>query len=354
MTARYLVGRVGQAVLVLWAAYTLSFLLLNALPGDGILIKFENPELGLSADQVAMIREYYRVDDPLLLQYLHALSGTLRGDLGYSIETATPVADRIAAALPATLQLASLAFVAAAALAVLVALAASYARTPWLHNAISSIPSLFVSVPAFWLGIVLLQVFSFRLGWVPIIGAEGWQELVLPVATLAVPVSAPLAQIILRTLDDVATRPFVHVVEAKGASRWWTLTRHTARNSLLPVLTISGLLVAELVSGSVVTEAVFGRDGLGRLTTLAVSAQDLPVMQAIVLVAALAFVTVNLVVDLLYPVLDPRLRTGRTRPTPRPGPTASGHHPPDAPHAQRPEPATVPAAAGAGLEGARP
>src|SRR5690625_2927580 len=127
MTARYLVGRVGQAVLVLWAAYTLSFLLLNALPGDGILIKFENPELGLSADQVAMIREYYRVDDPLLLQYLHALSGTLRGDLGYSIETATPVADRIAAALPATLQLASLAFVAAAALAVLVALAASYA-----------------------------------------------------------------------------------------------------------------------------------------------------------------------------------------------------------------------------------
>ncbi|WP_152193150.1 ABC transporter permease [Georgenia satyanarayanai] len=316
MSARYVAGRVGQALVVLWAAYTLSFLLLGALPGDGILIKFENPELGLSADQIAAIREYYRVDDPLVLQYVHALAGTLQGDLGYSVETATPVLDRISAALPATLQLASLAFVVAAALAVVLALAASYARSPWLHNAITAIPSLFVSVPAFWLGIVLLQVFSFRLGWVPVIGAEGWQELVLPVLTLAVPVSAPLAQIVLRTLDDVATRPFVHVVEAKGASRWWTLSRHTARNALLPVLTISGLLVAELIAGSVVTESVFGRDGLGRLTNLAVAAQDLPVIQAIVLVAALAFVTVNLVVDLLYPVLDPRLRRARTTTAP--------------------------------------
>ncbi|WP_454086252.1 ABC transporter permease [Georgenia sp. Marseille-Q6866] len=316
MTARYVAGRVGQALVVLWAAYTLSFLLLGALPGDGILIKFENPELGLSADQVAAIREYYRVDDPLLLQYVHALAGTLQGDLGYSVETATPVLDRISAALPATLQLASLAFVVAAAVAVVLALAASYARSPWLHNTITAIPSLFVSVPAFWLGIVLLQVFSFRLGWVPVIGAEGWQQLVLPVLTLAVPVSAPLAQIVLRTLDDVATRPFVHVVEAKGASRWWTLSRHTARNSLLPVLTISGLLVAELIAGSVVTESVFGRDGLGRLTNLAVAAQDLPVIQVIVLVAALAFVTVNLAVDLLYPVLDPRLRRVRTTTAP--------------------------------------
>ena len=336
MTARYVAGRVGQALLVLWAAYTLSFLLLAALPGDGILIKFENPELGLSAEQVAMIREYYRVDDPLLVQYLHALSGTLRGDLGYSIETATPVAERIGTALPATLQLAGLAFVVAVGIAVLLALAATYLRRPWLHNAIVAVPSLFVSVPAFWLGIVLLQVFSFRLGWVPIIGAEGWQQLLLPVLTLAVPVSAPLAQVVLRTLDDVRTRPFVQVVEAKGASRWWTLSRHTARNSLLPTLTISGLLVAELVSGSVVTETVFARDGLGRLTNLAVAAQDLPVLQGIVLVAAAVFVTVNLAVDLLYPALDPRLRRARTtRPT----------TPPAA--------ATVPAA-GRPLEGARP
>lgn len=312
MSARYVLGRVGQALLVLWAAYTLSFLLLNALPGDGILIKFENPELGLSAEQIAMIRDYYRTDDPLLLQYLHALTGTLQGDFGYSIETATPVADRIAAALPATIQLAGLAFLGAVLIAVVVSLAATFPRHQWLRNTLAATPSLLISIPAFWLGIVLLQVFSFRLGWVPVIGGEDWQRLILPVVTLAVPVSAPLAQIILRTLDDVATRPFIRVVEAKGASRWWTLSRHTARNSVLPVLTISGLLLAELIAGSVVVETVFGRDGLGRLTNLAVSAQDLPVMQAIVVVAAAVFVTVNLVVDLLYPVLDPRLRTART------------------------------------------
>lgn len=322
MSTRYVLGRVGQAVVVLWAAYTLSFVLLNALPGDGILVKFENPELGLTVDQIAMIREYYRVDDPLVLQYVHTLLGLLGGDLGYSIETAAPVADRIGAALPATLQLAGLAFTLAVVLAVLVSVAATFARSPWLRNTIASVPSLLVSVPAFWLGIVLVQVFSFQLGWVPIIGADGWERLVLPTITLAVPVSAPLAQIILRTLDDVATRPFVRVVEAKGASRWWTLTRHTARNSLLPVLTISGLIVAELISGSVVVETVFARDGLGRLTNLAVSAQDLPVMQAVVVIAAAVFVTVNLAVDLLYPVLDPRLRTRKASTASRPAAVA--------------------------------
>ena len=248
------------------------------------------------------------MDDPLLIQYVHALLGALRGDFGYSIENAVPVLDRIEAALPSTLVLAGLAFVVAVVLAVGIALAAVYARSDRLRNAIGGVPSLFISIPAFWLGIVLIQTVSFQLGWVPVIGGEDWQKLILPVLTLAVPVSAPLAQILLRTLDDVGTSPFIAVVEAKGASRWWTLTRHTARNSLLPVLTISGLIFAELISGSVVVETVFARNGLGRLTNQAVTAQDLPVMQGIVVIAAAVFVLINLVVDLLYPVLDPRLR----------------------------------------------
>ena len=154
-------------------------------------------------------------------------------------------------------------------LAVGVALAAVYSRSDWLRNTLSGVPSLLISIPAFWLGIVLIQVLSFQLAWVPVIGGEDWQKLILPVITLAIPVSAPLAQIILRTLDDVETSPFVHVVESKGASRWWTLSRHTARNSLLPVLTISGLIFAELISGSVVVETVFARNGIGRLTNQA-------------------------------------------------------------------------------------
>ena len=305
---RYLIGRLGQAALVLWAAYTATFFLLSVLPGDGIMIAFENPEMGLSADQIAAIREYYRVDDPVLLQYVHALVGTVQGDFGYSITNAMPVADRLAAALPQTVQLAAAAFALALLLAAAIATASVFAPFAWVRRALDAVPSLFISIPAFWLGLVLIQVFSFQLGWVPMIGATPAEALVLPVITLAIPISAPLAQVFCRSLDEVATRPFVQVVTAKGASRSWILLRHTAKNALLPTLTISGLLVGELIAGSVVTETVFGRSGVGRLVNDAVAGQDLPVIQAVVLLSALVFVTVNLIVDLLFPVLDPRLR----------------------------------------------
>jgi peptide/nickel transport system permease protein len=313
MTARALLARVGQAVIVLLVAYTASFLLLNALPGDGVMIKFENPEMGLSPEQIAKLREYYGADVPVAYRYLHALDGTLRGDFGYSIENGMPVRERIAAAAPQTLVLATLAFLVALVVAWAVALGAFFSRKPWLRTVIASVPSLFISIPTFWLGIVLIQIVSFELGWVPVIGGSEVQRLILPVITLAVPISAPMAQIILRTFDDVRRRPFMHVVEAKGASQWWLLSRHAARNSLLPILTISGLVFAELLSGSVVTETVFNRNGLGSLTNKAVQAQDLPVLQAIVVIAATLYVVINLVVDLLYPVIDPRLRARSSR-----------------------------------------
>lgn len=312
MTA-HILRRVGQAVLVLWIAYTVTFFLLAALPGDGIMIKFESPEAGLSPEQIAAVRAYYRVDDPLILQYFHALLGTVQGDLGYSIVNGAPVRERLAAALPQTLQLASLAFVVAVLIAVLIAVASSFARFAWLRRLIQAIPSTFASVPAFWLGLVLIQVFSFQLGLVPMIGATPAEALVLPVLTLAVPISAPLAQVLVQSLDDVSARPFVHVLQAKGAGPGWLLARHTAHNALLPTLTIAGLLFGELIAGSVITETVFGRNGIGRLVNDSVAAQDLPMIQAIVLLSAVVFVVVNLIVDLLYPVLDPRLRTSGGR-----------------------------------------
>ncbi|WP_150306844.1 ABC transporter permease [Planctomonas psychrotolerans] len=305
---RYLAGRIGQAVLVLWAAFTLSFVLLQALPGDAIMIKFENPELGLSPDQIAELRLYYGADQPLILQYFQTLVGFLSGDFGYSVETGTPVIERIAEGLPATAQLATAAFLLAVVLAVTIAFVSSYTRFAWLRTVLLGVPSLFVSIPTFWLGILLIQVFSFQLGLVPTIGGTDAQLLILPVITLAVPISAPLAQVLCRSLDEVYTRPFVSVAVAKGASRQWVLWRHVARNALLPTLTIAGLTIGELIAGSVITETVFGRNGIGRLTEQAVTAQDIPVLQAIVILAAFVFVTVNLLVDLLFPILDPRLK----------------------------------------------
>ncbi|GAA3600295.1 ABC transporter permease [Klugiella xanthotipulae] len=303
----YILRRLGQAVIVLLAAFTGSFLLLQALPGDALLIKFENPELGLSPDQIAAIRESYGADIPLPVQFWHALTGFLSGDFGYSVQSGTAVRDLVAEVLPDTLRLAAFGFLAAVFLAVSIAFLSTFPRLAWVRGVLRSLPSLFVSVPVFWLGIVLIQVFSFQLGLIPVINPSPAQELILPVLTLAIPISAPLAQILTRSVDDTLLQPFVAVVRAKGASRTWVLTRNVATNALLPTLTIAGILCGELIAGAVVTETVFGRAGLGRLTEQAVAHQDTPVLQTVVLVSAVVFVVVNLVVDLLYPVLDPRL-----------------------------------------------
>lgn len=306
---RYLAGRIGQAALVLWAAFTLSFLLLQVLPGDAILIKFQNPDMGLSPAQIADMRAAYGADVPLWRQYLHSLGSVLHGDLGFSMQAGVPVTALLAANLPATLQLAVLGFAVALLLALIVAFASNLTGFGWLRSALQMLPSLFVSVPTFWLGIVLIQLFSFRLKLIPIINPGEWQGLILPIATLALPISAPLAQILIRCIDAVQTQPFVVVARAKGASRSGVLWRHVARNAMLPALTIAGMLFGELIAGALITETVFGRSGLGQLTQQAVVNQDVAVLQAIVLISATAFVIINLLVDLLFPLLDPRLKT---------------------------------------------
>ncbi|TDH60726.1 ABC transporter permease [Dankookia rubra] len=309
MMARHLAQRVGQALLVLAATFTLAFLLLQALPGDAVLIKFL--ELGLTPDQLAEIRLAYGADAPLWRQYLHTAGGFLTGNFGTSIRAGVPVAQLLAENLPATLLLAALAFAAASLLALLLAGLATLGGQSWLRGLVRSVPSLFVAVPVFWLGIMLIQLFSFQLGWISIISPEPWEELALPVATIAVPISAPLAQVLIRNIDAVLAEPFVAVARAKGASHAWVLRWHVARNALLPTLTMAGVLFGELLGGAVVTEAVFGLNGLGGLTQQAVANQDVAVLQAIVVVSAAAFVLINLAVDLLYPVLDPRLARGR-------------------------------------------
>ncbi|ELZ9929782.1 ABC transporter permease [Cronobacter malonaticus] len=311
MDGRYLAARVGQALLVLWASFTVSFVLLQLLPGDAIAIKFQNPELGLNAAQIAQMRTAYGADAPLWRQYLESLGGALRGDFGFSLQAGVPVSALLAASLPATLRLAALGFTLALVIAVLLAALSTLSYGRVLRRAFAALPSLFVAVPTFWLGITLIQLFSFQWRLIPVINPGFWEGLILPVMTLAVPISAPLAQLLIRNIDVVMHQPFVTVARAKGASHRGVLWRHVARNAMLPVLTVAGLLLGELIAGALVTETVFGLNGLGQLTRDAVNNQDLAVLQAIVLVAALGFVLINLLVDLLYPLLDPRLSLSR-------------------------------------------
>ncbi|WP_202403425.1 ABC transporter permease [Pantoea sp. Taur] len=305
---RSLLRRVGQSVLVLWTAFTLSFLLLQVLPGDAVLIKFQNPDLGLSPDQIAEMRLAYGADNPLWQQYFHTLLAMLHGDFGYSVQAGVSVSDLLISNLPATLQLAVLGFALATLLAFALAALSRLPALRLLRSLLQSVPALFISLPTFWLGIALIQLFSFQLRWIPVINPSPLQGLILPVITVAIPISAPLAQILLRSIDQISTQPYVAVARAKGASANRVLWRHVMRNALLPVLNVAGLLLGELIAGALITETVFGLSGIGQLTQQAVNNQDVAVLQAVVMISALAFVLINLLVDVLMPLFDPRLQ----------------------------------------------
>lgn len=313
--ARYLALRVLQAIWVLWAAFSISFVVLYLLPADPVSIAADGGAAGTPVDKAAIaeLQARYGLDRPLWDQYWTALANAVRGDLGLSITTGQPVTEAISDAVPSTLGLASLALLFATIGGVALAFAATYARRPWLRNLLAALPPLGVAVPTFWTGLLLLQLFSFQWRLAPAFGGQGLRGTVLPALTLAVPIGAVIAQVLAAGLESTWRQPFTEVALAKGASRWWVQRRHVARLASVPAFTIAGVLVGNLLAGSVVVETVFARTGVGRLTQISVLAQDIPVVQGIVLLTALVFVVVNLAVDLLYPLLDPRITVRGTR-----------------------------------------
>lgn len=303
----YVAKRVAQAVLVLWAAYTLSFILLSALPGDAVNNRIQDPENQLSPEAAKVLLEYYGLDRPLWEQYLHGIGAVLRGDLGYSLTNARPVADLLADALPATAQLTGLGLIFGVGFAALIALLANYAPQSWVRSLAGSVPALFASVPTFVVGIVVLQFLAFRLSLIPSVDDGSFVALVAPAATLGLVISASLAPVLAASIRGTRRQPFVHVQHAKGAGEAYIFRKDVLRNSTLPVLTLLGLTVGELIAGSVVTETVYARKGIGQLVVGSVNTQDLPVVQGVVLLSTVAYVAINLVVDLAYPLVDPRI-----------------------------------------------
>jgi peptide/nickel transport system permease protein len=187
------------------------------------------------------------------------------------------------------------------------ALVATYTRALWLRQLLMALPSLAVSLPVFWVGLMLVQVFAFGLHLLPSVGANGAAALVLPAVTLGLPTGALLAQVLAKSLSHALGEPYVTTARAKGVGRAGIHLRHALRNAALPALTVLGYIVGNLLAGSVVVETVFTRPGLGRLTVAAVGVQDIPLVQGIVVFAAAVFVLVNLAVDVVYPLLDPRI-----------------------------------------------
>ncbi|MFF2487090.1 ABC transporter permease [Microbacterium sp. NPDC058062] len=313
MWGRYIARRVGQGVIVLWAAYTISFLILYLLPGDAAtLFAGGGDQEAIDPELVAQLRSELGLDRPLWEQYLVALGKALTGDFGVSTQTGRPASDLLLESLPPTLALTALAFVLSVVFGIVLALSASLARARWLRNLLSSLPPLGVSIPVFWIGLLLLQAFSFRLRLFPSMGNEGFESLVLPAITIAIPSGAFIAQLLSRSLRSTLAQPYVEIVRAKGASERRVQLGHAFRNAAIPSLTMVGVLIGGLLSGAVVTETVFSRLGIGRLVVTAVNNRDVPVVQTVVVFAALVFVVANLVVDLVYPLIDRRITLART------------------------------------------
>lgn len=308
----YLFRRSAQALLVLWLAYTASFVLLYVVPSDPIEMRLRDPENPISPEDADRIRQYYGLDHPIADQYMTALTRLLHGDLGYSLQHGDAVSERMLAALPATLQLTGLGLLFAMILAFALVSIIVLTKARRLAAFLELTPSLFVSVPMFWLGLLVIQVFSFQLGLFAVIDDKAFSSLLFAALAIAIPVSAPLAQVLLAGLQSVYAEPFVDVLTTKGVGPVGIYLRHALRNALMPLLTVLGLTVGELLAGAVVTETVFSRQGLGALTEQAVTTQDLPIIQGIVLFAAAIFVALNLAVDVVHPFVDPRVRGSET------------------------------------------
>ncbi|WP_434922549.1 ABC transporter permease [Glutamicibacter sp. PAEs-4] len=302
----YILKRIGQALLVIWLAYTAIFLAVQALPNDPVTI-FLSTDAAADPATIERMKAYYGYDQPLHLQYLAQLAGLLRGDFGYSLSSGSQVITRIGEVIGSTLVLAGSAFALAVVLAVALVAAATLARGAGLRRALLNLPPLFISIPVFWLALVLLQLLAVQLGVMSLFPDGSFMSLALPILVLAIHLSAPIAQVLLKSVQDIQAQPFIDVLRAKGAGEGWIFFRHTLKNAAPAALSIAGITIGTLLAGSVITETVFARAGLGQLVLQAVTVQDIPLVQGLVLLTAAAFTLVNLLVDLLHPQLDPRI-----------------------------------------------
>jgi peptide/nickel transport system permease protein len=302
---RLILGRLAAGVGVMWGAATLTFIAMNATGGDMAIAILGGPDALPTAAALARVRKDYGLDQPLPVQYLEYLGRLAHGDLGESYQLRIPVATAIGEQVGPTVVLA----LCGAALALVIALvvAVMTARRPRLVRSAASTTELVVSsMPSFAIGILLLLAFSFRLHLFPVGGDHGWRSLVLPVVTLALPIAASHAQVLRQGLEDILDQPFILMARARGLSETAVRLGHALRHACIPFVTISGFTLTQMLGWVVITETLFARPGLGRLMVQATTSSDVPLVVGITLFVALLCVVINLVVDVLNALIDPR------------------------------------------------
>jgi peptide/nickel transport system permease protein len=315
----YIIRRVLQMVTVLLLVTIIVFLLMRLLPGDPILMYLTQEDLEvITQEQVDALRHDLGLDLPLMAQYVDWLSKAVRGDLGTSIIHRGKVIDDIKKRLPITIYIGALAFLISIIIGIPLGVVAAVRRGTWLDNVVTSVANLGITTPNFWLGILLIYLFGYKLGWLPIYGytsplKDFWlniQHIILPVFCLAVPPIASGARLTRSSMLEVMRQDYIRTAWSKGLTEQRIIFRHALKNGLIPVVTLKGMSLANIVGGSVFIETVFSIPGMGRLAVEGLFSQDYAVVQGCMLIAGAVVLTANLLIDLSYGWLDPRVRYG--------------------------------------------
>ena len=306
---RYLVRRLLLTIPVLLGVATLVFALIHFIPGDPAQAMLGE---GAAPEDIAQLRQRLGLDRPIPVQYLSFLKGLLQGDLGVSLRNDQPVTQQILERMPATAELAFASMLIAVLIALPLGIIAAVWRGTWIDFSAMTLSLVGISVPNFWLGPLMAIVFAVELGWLPVGGRGTLAHLALPAVTLGAALSAILARMTRASLLEELREPYVLAARAKGVSRSRAVLHHALRNSLIPIVTILGLQFGVVLTGAVITETIFAWPGIGRLLIQSISFRDYPTVQGCVLLIAVTYVGVNLITDLTYGFLDPRIRVDRS------------------------------------------
>ena len=306
--SQYILRRILIAFPLILAVTTVVFVMLRvALPGDPAKLMAGDRA---SPKQVEVIRRKLGLDRPVFEQYLIFLRNFSQGDLGRSVKFREPVLGVIAKAFPFTAKITFLSVTVGTTIGLAIGIITAVYQRTWIDNLGIVVTVFFFSIPTFWLGLMLILIFSVGLRVLPVQGASTWRHFILPVTTLAVGQSALIARLTRSSMIEVLSADYVRTARAKGLSQQRVLIRHALRNTLIPVITVVGLSVGGLLGGAVITESIFGLPGVGRLAIDAISNRDYPMIQGAVILVAASFVFVNLFVDIVYAFIDPRIRYG--------------------------------------------
>lgn len=303
--APYIVRRLFQLIPVLFGVSIIVFLMLHMTPGDpaDLIAGMEATD-----EDVANIREALRLDDPLHVQYLEFVKRVFVGDFGISFRTQRPVIEEISYRYGNTLLLGAVAICFALVLGLISGIVSAVKSHSIFDNVAMLVSLLGVSMPTFFLGFILIMVFSLGLGWLPMGGKESWQSVILPAVALGASTMAIISRMMRSSLMDVLDKDYVRTARAKGVRERGVIFVHALRNAMIPVVTVTGLEFGYMLGGAVIVESVFAWPGIGRLIVQSILARDFPVVQASVLMLAVTFVAVNLITDLMYGLFNPKIR----------------------------------------------